>query len=258
MHIVTSSPNKSHGNRRVARTAVLLVDNDTVFRAEVRACLSREGFSVSEATTGNEGLRLASAARFDLVVLEMDLAGLDGVTLCRKIRSDSASRVSGILFVSSRSNEDDKVEAFAGGADDYVAKPIALNEFVARVRAVLRRSRLATFDPGRPAGDAVRSPELAIDAARRRVAIRGAEIALTRQEFDLLYILSSRPGIVFSRQALRARLPRMHSEVTDRSIDAIVAHLRRKVGDDSRHPRFILTAWGLGYKFADKADNEER
>jgi DNA-binding response OmpR family regulator len=254
MYVVTPSADKSSVKCRVASVTVLLVDDDPVFRAECRACLSREGFSVSEATTGGEGLRLASTARFDLIVLEMNLAGLDGTTLCRKIRSDSANRVSGILFASSRSNEGDKIDAFTSGADDYVAKPVAWNEFVARVQAVLRRSRYAASDPARPARGAVRPRELIIDAARRRVAIRGSEIALTRQEFDLLQILSSHPGIVFSRQALLAKLPRIQSRVTERTIDAIVTRVRQKLGEDSRNPQFILTAWGLGYKFADVAD----
>lgn len=230
---------------------MLLVDDDPAFRAELRARLSREGFSVSEAATGDEGLRLASAAKFDLIVLEMNLAGLDGTSLCRKIRSGVANRVSGILFASSRSDEDDKVEAFASGADDYVAKPVALNEFLARVRAVLRRSRYGIIDSVRPAGDRVRSPELIVDTARRRVAIRGTEIALTRQEFDLLQILSSHPGIVFSRQALLAKLPRTQSGVTERTVDAIVTRLRQKLRENPRSPQFIFTAWGLGYKFAD-------
>jgi len=97
----------------------------------------------------------------------------------------------------------------------------------------------------------VRSPELIVDAAPRRLAIRGAEIALTRQEFDLLQILSSHPGIVFSRQALLAKLPRTPSGVTERTVDAIVTRLRQTLGDDPRNPQLIFTAWGLGYKFAD-------
>jgi DNA-binding response OmpR family regulator len=230
---------------------VLLVDDDPAFRARVGDCLSREGFCVSEATTGNEGLRLARATRFDLIVLEMTLSGLDGTTLCRQIRSQSANRLSAVLFASSRSNEDDKVKGFACGADDYVAKTIGFNEFLARVRAVLRRSRYATADPSSSAGDDARPPELIMDIERRRVAMGGPEITLSRQEFDLLYILSSRPGIVFSRKALLAKLPRMQSGATERTVDAIVTRLRQRLGDDSRHPQFIFTVWGLGYKFAD-------
>jgi DNA-binding response OmpR family regulator len=173
----------------------------------------------------------------------MNLSGLDGMTLCRRIRSQSANRASAIVFASSRSDEEDKVEGFACGADDCVEKTIGLNEFVARVRAVLRRTGSAA--------DSAPSLQLIIDTERRRVAMRGAEIALTRQEFELLGILSSRPGIVFSRRALLAKLPRTQSETTERTIDAIVTRLRQKLGDDSRHPQFIVTVWGLGYKFAD-------
>jgi DNA-binding response OmpR family regulator len=254
MYVATFSSDKSSVNRCVVKTTVLLVDDDPVFRAQVRACLSREGFSVSEAATGDEGLRLASTARFDLIVLEMNLAGLDGITLCRTIRSESASRGSGILFASARSSEGDKIDAFTSGADDYLAKPVGLNEFVARVRAVLRRSRYAVIDLARPADGAVRARELIIDTARRRVIMRGAEITLTRQQFDLLQILASHPGIVFSRRALLAKLPRRQAGATERTIDAVVTRLRQKLREDPRNPQFILTAWGLGYKFADVTD----
>lgn len=239
----------------ISKATVLLIDDDRVFRAELGARLSREGFNVSEATTGREGLQLASTARFDVIVLEMNLTGLEGTTLCRRIRAHSANRGSAILFASSRSQEGDKVEGLASGADDYVTKPIGLNEFVARVRAVWRRSRYGSAEPGRPAADGAQTPQLIVDAERRRVSRRGTDIALTRQEFDLLYILSSRPGIVFSRQALLAKLPRTPSEVTERSIDAIVTRLRQKLGDDPRHPQLIFTAWGLGYRFADAEDS---
>ena len=236
-------------------TTALLVDDDPVFRAEVQSRLSREGFRVSEATTGDEALRLVSTSTFDLVVLEWNLAGLDGAALCRRIRTDSVNRGCGILFASARSSEDDAVEAFASGADDYVAKPVGLNEFVARARAVLRRSRYTVCDGARPAVDDARSPQMTIDTARRRVVIRGAEVALTRQEFDLLNILASHAGIVFSRQALLARLPRTQTGVTERTIDAIVTRLRQKLGEDPRNPQFIFTAWGLGYKFADVGED---
>lgn len=252
VYVVTSSADKGPAHSCVTRATALLVDADPVFRAEVGALLSREGFRVSEATTGDEGLRLASVTRFDLIVLEKNLSGLDGTTLCRQIRSRSANRLTAVLFASTRPNENDRVEGFSSGADDYVAKTIGLNELVARVRALLRRNRYASTDSVQSAVEGVPSPpQLIVDTERRRVAMRGKEIALTRQEFDLLHILSSRPGIVFSRQALVVKLPRIQSGVTERTIDAMVTRLRKKLGDDARNPRFIFTVWGLGYKFAD-------
>jgi two-component system alkaline phosphatase synthesis response regulator PhoP len=233
----------------------LLIDDDPVFRNQVGARLAREGFAVLEAVSGAESRSLICENRFALIVLEMDLADGEGIELCREIRSSALNRSCALLFASSRAKEGDKVRGLVSGADDYLAKPFGMNEFVARVRAVLRRSREAIAEATREEAQAAQSRKLVLDVERRVVIVRGTKVALTRREFDLLRILASRPGVVFSREALLTRLPRTHQGVTERTIDAIVTRVRKKLGDDPKRSECIATAWGIGYKCADVDDD---
>ncbi len=158
-------------------------------------------------------------------------------------------------MLTARGEESDKVLGLESGADDYLAKPFGIREFVARVRALLRRSRAAAADPlgdaGTGAGRAISVHGVDIDPARRRVRVRGQEVELTTQEFKLLHLLASHPGIVFSREALLARVWPGQTFVTERSVDTLVKRLRKRVEANTETPTLVLTVWGAGYRFAD-------
>jgi DNA-binding response OmpR family regulator len=175
------------------------------------------------------------------------LPGLDGVTLCRALRLEGASSDALILMVTARDAEADKVVGLESGADDYVSKPFGIRELLARVEALLRRHKRAGGESPRPAAARISGGELAIDVEKRHVTVRGEAVDLTRQEFDLLALLAARPGMVFSRAALLQQVWRGDAYVTDRTVDTVVSRLET----DPQNPTLILTAWGVGYKFAD-------
>jgi two-component system OmpR family response regulator/two-component system alkaline phosphatase synthesis response regulator PhoP len=159
-----------------------------------------------------------------------------------------------ILMLTARREESDKVLGLESGADDYLAKPFGIRELVARVRALLRRPRRSQLQAETtPAGERpVDIHGLHIDPARRRVRVRGEDVDLTAQEFRLLHVLATHPGIVFSREALLTRVWPDHTYVTERSVDSLVKRLRRRIETDPAHPEIILTVWGSGYKCADR------
>src|SRR3954471_11704839 len=188
------------------------------------------------------------------------LPKVDGVTVCRAIRRQRLNADVPILMLTARREESDKVLGLESGADDYLTKPFGVRELVARARALLRRPRQPPAAAGAPAGGAIGTDDLGgpihvhgiqIDPARRRVRIDGRDVELTDQEFRLLHLLATHAGIVFSREALLTRIWRGDTYVTVRSVDTLVKRLRRRIEADAAEPRFLLTVWGVGYKFAD-------
>jgi DNA-binding response OmpR family regulator len=227
---------------------VLVVEDDPHIRELVMLHLGLEGLQGTAAEDGTEGLRLAREEPFDLIVLDLMLPGLDGLTVCRAVRRDSRNADVPILMLTARREESDKVLGLESGADDYLTKPFGVREFIARVRALLRRRR----DAGTAAGAVpLVVGGLTIDAARRLARVDGREIELTAHEFDLLFLLASNRGIVFGRDALVQRVWGDDMHVTGRSVDTLVKRVRHKIEADPAEPRFILTVWGTGYKFAD-------
>jgi DNA-binding response OmpR family regulator len=177
------------------------------------------------------------------------LPKIDGVTVCRAIRRQSTNGDVPILMLTARRDESDKVLGLESGADDYLTKPFGVRELVARVRALLRRPR-AQKSIGL-SGEVITAGPLRVDPARRQVQRDGRSIDLTPHEFDVLYLLASNPGIVFSRDMLLERVWTSDIHVTERSVDTLVKRLRQKVEEDSAEPTLILTVWGTGYKFND-------
>src|SRR5687767_10173859 len=228
---------------------VLLVEDDSNIRELVELHLQLEGLTVVSKSDGNDALALARTDAFALIVLDLMLPGLDGVTLCRAIRRDSRNTDVPILMLTARRDEVDKVLGLDSGADDYLTKPFGIRELVARVRALLRRRRRPDSAAGHRA--AVVVGPLTVDPSRRQARINGREIELTVHEFELLYLLSSNRGIVFSREALMQRVWGEDTYITERSVDTLVKRVRRKIESDGATPEFILTVWGTGYKFAD-------
>jgi DNA-binding response OmpR family regulator len=232
---------------------VLVVEDEVNIRELVCLHLRHEGYVCEGAGDGKVALEVAQAEPFDLMVLDVMLPGLDGLSLCRAIRNGQLNRDVPILMLTARREESDKVVGLESGADDYLTKPFGVRELVARARALLRRPRQAAAgSTGAEADTAtVRVHGIEIDVPKRRVRLKGREVELTDQEFRLLHLLATHVGIVFSREALLAKIWRGDTFVTVRSVDTLVKRLRRRIEEDPANPRFLLTVWGVGYKFAD-------
>lgn len=228
---------------------MLVVEDEPAIRELISLHLKLEGYGVVPSGDGTEALRLARAERFDLIVLDIMLPGLDGISVLGAIRRDSANQDTPILMLTARREEPDKVLGLETGADDYLTKPFGIREFVARVHALQRRHQRSS--PQADHAAPVTAGPLTVDPARRQARLDDREIDLTANEFDLLYVLASNRGIVFSRDALMQRIWGNDTHITERSVDTLVKRVRRKIEDDTAEPRFILTVWGTGYKFAD-------
>jgi two-component system alkaline phosphatase synthesis response regulator PhoP len=229
---------------------VLVVEDDASIRSLVALHLRLEKLEVTEVADGQEALALARSKPFDLIVLDVMLPGLDGITVCGAIRRESMNADVPILMLTARREEADKVLGLETGADDYLTKPFGVREFVARVRALLRRTRRPDSSPAGHRSPVQAGP-LVVDPSRRQARINGQEIELTVHEFELLYLLASNRGIVFSREALMQRVWGEDTYITERSVDTLVKRVRRKIEGEAAEPQFILTVWGTGYKFAD-------
>ncbi|MFN8123614.1 MAG: response regulator transcription factor [Thermoleophilia bacterium] len=219
---------------------ILVVDDEPIVRDVVCRYLAREGFRTVEA--GDGASALAELGRCDprLVVLDLMLPGLDGLEVCRRIRGESEVPV---ILLTARAGESDRIVGLELGADDYVTKPFSPGELVARVRAVLRRSRTAD------AGGRITAGGLVIDAGTREVRRAGEEVRLTAREFDLLWFLASHPRQVFSRDHLLARVWGHLPAVDTGTVTVHVRRLREKIEDDPSRPSRIETVWGVGYRF---------
>jgi two-component system, OmpR family, response regulator len=229
----------------------LVVEDEPNIRELVALHLRLEGLAVLSASAGDEALRLIGAERFDLVVLDLMLPNVDGITICRAIRREPLNADVPILMLTARREESDKVLGLESGADDYLTKPFGVRELVARARALLRRPRASHAAAAEPGGEVVVARGLRLDPARRQAQLDERALELTPHEFDVLYLLASQPGIVFTRERLLDRVWSADIHVTERSVDTVIKRLRQKIEKDTADPEFILTVWGTGYKFAD-------
>jgi len=230
---------------------VLIVEDEPPIRELVRLHLELVGFNVSEVADGRAAVDVIRSRPFDLIVLDVMLPGVDGITLCRAARAEGANISTPVLMLTARDTESDKVLGLESGADDYLTKPFGMRELMARVSALLRRATRADRRGEAPPPPHLAFRNLAIDVDKRQVVAHGQPVDLTRQEFDLLHLLASRPGIVFSRMALLTKIWSGDEYVTERTVDTVVSRLRKKIERDAQDPELILTAWGVGYKFAD-------
>jgi len=223
---------------------VLVVDDEPKIAALAREYLEHAGFAVLVAGEGRAALALARSRRPDLVVLDLGLPGLDGLDVARALRRDSDVP---ILMLTARTDEADRIVGLELGADDYVTKPFSPRELVARVRAILRRTEIATTLADAP----IRILDVELDPARLRVSIAGRPVDLTPTEFALLATLARQPGRVFTRSQLLDVIHGVAFEAYERAIDGHVKNLRRTLEPDPAHPRYLLTVHGVGYRFAD-------
>lgn len=237
----SAGPGASHGR-------ALVVEDEPNIRELVSLHLGLEGLAVTAAVDGEEALRYASSEPFDVVVLDLMLPKIDGVTVCRAIRRQTTNGDVPILMLTAKRDESDKVLGLESGADDYLTKPFGVREMVARVRALLRRPRAQRAGVGGTL-EVITAGPLRVDPSRRQVQRDGRSIDLTPHEFEVLYLLAANPGIVFSREMLLERVWTSDIHVTERSVDTLVKRLRQKIEEDSADPKLILTVWGSGYKF---------
>ena len=222
---------------------ILVVDDEEHIIELVELYLSKEGYQVVKATDGDEAVEKFADEKPDLLVLDIMLPGRDGLDVLRQVRKTSQVPV---IMLTARESEVDKVVGLELGADDYLTKPFSPRELVARVKAVLRRSKPMAAE----AADVVERDGLAIDTQRRQVQVEGrGEVELTAKEFDLLLVLASNPGIVLTRERLMEKVWGYEYIGDTRTVDVYIRHLREKLADNAESPRFIQTARGVGYRF---------
>ena len=205
--------------------------------------LVHAGFEVTSCGDGRRAIELARDQSPALIVLDLMLPGLNGFEVCRDIRRESAVP---IIMLTARATEDDTLKGLGFGADDYLTKPFSPRELVARVHAVLRRHGIAGVQ---------RVADVEIDRDRRCVLVGGLEVELTATEFDLLSLLARAPGRVYSRAQLVEQLRQGGEDVLERTVDAHIMHLRRKIEQDRANPRYVVTVYGVGYRFDEKPAN---
>ena len=223
---------------------VLIVEDEETLARNLADKLRGEGFAVTTAVDGEEGLDKVRSEPPDLIVLDIMLPKLDGLSLCRIVRRDAATAHIPIIMLTARGTEVDKIVGLESGADDYVVKPFGLGEFLARVRAVMRRA------PGRPVHqDELVSNDLRLSLTGRRLFKDDKEIKLSNKEFDLLLELMRNRGVVLSRDLILTKVWGYDYFVDKRTVDVHIRWLREKIEDDPSNPKRIVTVRGVGYRF---------
>jgi DNA-binding response OmpR family regulator len=231
------------------QTSILVVDDEDTLREVIRRYLERDGFSVREAADGYAALDAIAESTPDLIVLDLMLPGVDGLTLTRQLRTAKSSgeerhRIP-IIMLTAKGETSDRIRGLDLGADDYMAKPFSPQELVSRVKAVLRR----THEAADSASHVLEYAELRLDPTSRSVTVRGAEVALTAKEFDLLYFFARHPRQVFTRTQLLDSVWGHEFYGDASTVTVHIRRLREKIERDPSQPRQVLTVWGVGYKF---------
>ncbi|MHB1042471.1 MAG: response regulator transcription factor [Eubacteriales bacterium] len=225
---------------------ILVVDDEQKIREVVRMYLEKEGFVVEEACNGEEALSFVNKEKWNLIILDLMMAGMDGWSVCKEVRKTSAVP---IIMLTARDAEVDRILGLELGADDYVAKPFSPRELAARVKAVLRRSQITTPAEHLVKPAALTFPGLSIDLDSRRVLVNGQPVNLTPKEYDLLYQLAKSPHRTFTREEVLEAVWGYDYLGDTRTVDTHVNRLRDKLLKASGSASYITTVWGVGYKF---------
>ena len=238
---------------------ILVIEDERDIARLVQMHLSDAHYQVEVAYDGASGLERALEGDFDLVVLDLMLPGIDGLEICRRLRARSPYVL--ILMLTSKGSELDRVLGLEIGADDYLPKPFYIRELLARVRALFRRTEAQesnSKNPDCPAENqtngTIHSGDLTIEIEKRKVTLDGDEVALTAKEFDLLHQFACHPGRVYTRTQLLDSVWGLGYEGYEHTVNSHINRLRAKIENDPTHPQYLLTVWGVGYKFADGED----
>jgi two-component system alkaline phosphatase synthesis response regulator PhoP len=227
---------------------ILLVEDDERILELVDIHLKDLSCETTKATRGEEGLRHALDKNFDLIILDLMLPDIDGVEICRRIRAEK--NMTPILMLTARSEEIDKIIGLETGADDYLTKPFSVRELMARIKAILRRTELN--GKTNLSETVVTCGPLSVDPLKRKVILNETKIELTPKEFDLLHLFITNPGRSYSREALLNAIWGYEFNGYEHTVNSHINRLRAKIESDLSHPKFILTSWGIGYRFTDE------
>jgi len=227
---------------------ILLVDDEQSIQTLLSYPLRKEGYHVTSALDGSEALQRFDEGRFDLVILDLMLPRRDGVEVCRELRSRSQVP---IIMLTAKGSESDKVAGLEVGADDYITKPFSMREFRSRVKAALRRSRMAAGTAVRDDTGPIVHGELTIDFERRLVTLAEEEVRVTYVEFEILGALARSPGRVLTRETLLEHVWGDSEYRDPRTVDVHIRHLREKIERDPKEPEFLFTVRGVGYRFVE-------
>jgi len=234
---------------------ILIIEDDKDIAHLVQLHLKDTGYEVSVAYDGNAGLDQALSKPHDLIILDLTLPGVDGLEICRRVRYVSPSTP--ILMLTSRTSELDRVLGLEIGADDYLTKPFSIRELLARVKALFRRGESLKLEALQESQKVVKAGDLAIDAEKRKVTLRGKEVSLTAKEYDLLFHFAKHPGRVYTRMELLSLVWGYGYEGYEHTVNSHINRLRAKIEENPAQPRFILSVRGVGYKFAEAGDIEK-
>ncbi len=227
---------------RIMPQTILIIDDETRLRAMLRVYLEQEGYRVAEAANGREGLYVARYEKPDLIILDLMMPEMNGYDFVRAYSKEGAAP---IIMLTAKVEDQDKILGLELGADDYVIKPFNVRELLARVRAVLRRQQRAAAEP-----EVLRAADITLDRSTASVKVAERAVDLTPSEFEILATLMSAPGRVFSRLDLLDRVAGDAYEGYERTIDVHIRNLRTKIEVDPRHPAYVETVYGMGYRFA--------
>ncbi len=232
--------------------SILLVDDEQPIQTLLSFPLQRDGYGVVIVADGREALARFAEQHFDLVVLDLMLPKMDGLEVCRRLRTQTGNgKTVPIIMLTARADEGDKVLGLELGADDYITKPFSVREFRSRVKAALRRSALARTDLADETP--VEALDLRIDPVKRAVEVRGEAVTVTYVEFEILSALARSPGRVFTRDMLLTRVWGDSAYRDPRTVDVHIRHLREKLETDAKDPEYLFTVRGVGYRFRDVA-----
>jgi DNA-binding response OmpR family regulator len=234
---------------------ILVIEDDTDITNLLRVNLRSMGHEVTMAHDGNEGLELSSYDRFDLIILDIMLPGIDGLEICRRIRSKE--NYTPIMMLTCKSSEFDRVLGLEIGADDYITKPFSIKELLARVKALFRRLEALKSSPEPDKKKNIRRDDLFINAEKRKVTLKGKSIHLTAKEFDLLYHFTLHPGRVYTRSQLLDSVWGYGYDGYEHTVSSHINRLRAKLERTPAHPEYILTVSGVGYKFTEGSEDDE-
>lgn len=229
--------------------SILMIEDDPSIVELVDIHLKDIHCETTKAYTGNDGLNYASKNKYDLIILDIMLPDIDGVEICKRLRSEK--NITPIMMLTAKSEEIDKIIGLETGADDYLSKPFSIRELIARVKAILRRTEL-DLNTQKPEKVKLTYEKLAIDPEMRKATIDGNKIELTPKEFDLLYLLMSNPGKSYSREALLKLIWGYEFAGYEHTVNSHINRLRTKIEADLASPKYILTTWGIGYRFTDE------